>query len=530
MTLVIITGGEKISTYVTDPSGQVIIKKLPAVFSMIDSRVFGGNLSIVSLIFFGCVAATWILPARHKWGRELYSIGGNEEAARLSGVSVRLSKFLAYSFSGLMCAVAGMCQAAQEAQGDPEAGAGYELTAIAMVVIGGTSLAGGRGSMGLTLLGILTIGYLEKILSINAVPEAARSTERKEVRSQEKWFGFSSSFLSDRSQIYVTRKGNMKRRSLTVLFFAALVGFAAMPLFANGGQEKGQAKAAGQPKWVIGMSQCNLGEPWRVQMNADIKAEADKHPEIKMVFKDAQNDTLKRRAHVEEFVSAGVNLLIISPKEAQPLAEPVAMAMEAGIPVIVLDRDIVGERHTEFIGADNVKIGKAVGTWLVDKYGGKKASVVELMGLQTSTPGQDRHKGFVDAIARSDLNVIFQADCKWLEPDARTEMESALARFNTINIVYGHNDPSAHGAYLAAKAVGREKDIVFVGIDSLPQEGVAYVKQGILNATFQYPTGGDVAIRQAIKMLDKEQVPKRITLGSRMFTQDKVDQGGVPIE
>lgn len=169
-----ITGGMKISTYVTQPNGEVIIKELPRIFKMIDSRILGGNLSIVSVIFFVCLIVAWILLARHRWGRELFSIGGNQEAARLSGVPVRSSKAMAYAFSGLMCAVAGICQAAQETQGDPEAGATYELTAIAMVVIGGTSLAGGRGSMGLTLLGILTIGYLQKILSINAVPEAGR--------------------------------------------------------------------------------------------------------------------------------------------------------------------------------------------------------------------------------------------------------------------------------------------------------------------------------------------------------------------
>ena len=157
---------------------------------------------------------------------------------------------------------------------------------------------------------------------------------------------------------------------------------AAMPTFAAG------------KTYVIGMSQCNLGEPWRVQMNADIKREADKHPEIKMVFKDAQNDVLQQRAQVEEFVSAKIDLLIISPKEAQPLAEPVSKAMAAGIPVIVLDRDIIGQNYTEFIGADNVKIGRAVGKWLVKNYGGKGAKVVEIMGLQTSTPGQDRHNGF----------------------------------------------------------------------------------------------------------------------------------------
>jgi ribose/xylose/arabinose/galactoside ABC-type transport system permease subunit len=121
-----------------------------------------------------CALVTWLLLARHRWGRELYALGGNEEAARLSGVPVVRTKMLAYAASGLLAAVAGICQAAQEQQGDPEAGAGYELTAIAIVVIGGTPLTGGRGGIGLTLLGTLTIGYLEKILSINAVPEASR--------------------------------------------------------------------------------------------------------------------------------------------------------------------------------------------------------------------------------------------------------------------------------------------------------------------------------------------------------------------
>ena len=115
---------------------------------------------------------------------------------------------------------------------------------------------------------------------------------------------------------------------------------------------------------------------------------------------------------------------------------------------------------------------------------------------------------------------------KWLEPNARQEMESALARFDKIDLVYAHNDPGAHGAYLAAKAAGREKEMKFVGIDALPQEGVMYVKQGILDATFQYPTGGAEAIDTAVKILKGEKVPKEITLGSRLFTKQNVDQGG----
>jgi ribose transport system substrate-binding protein len=294
---------------------------------------------------------------------------------------------------------------------------------------------------------------------------------------------------------------------------------------ASGGSATSDAPAAAAKSYTIGMSQCNLGEPWRVEMNAELAAAAAKHPELKVVFKDAQNDTLKQRGHVEEFVGAGVNLLIISPKEAQPLTDPVARAMDAGIPVIVLDRQLLGDKFTCFIGADNRKIGHAAGEWIVKKTGGQ-GNIVELKGLMTSTPGQDRDAGFRDAIAGSGLKVIFDADMKWLEPNSRQEMESALARFSKIDCVYAHNDPGAHGAYLAAKAAGREKEMIFVGIDGLPQEGIVYVQQGILDATFQYPTGAAEAIDTALKILHGETVPKEIVLGSRVFDKETVAQGG----
>jgi ribose transport system permease protein len=168
------SGGMKVSTAVQNPDGTYRYVDVPKLFSAIDHRVLHDNISVVTVIFLFCVLMAWLALSKHRWGRYLYAIGGNEEAARLSGVPVVGAKICAYAASGLFAGVAGLCQAAQEQQGDPEAGAGYELTAIAMVVIGGTSLMGGRGGIGLTLLGVLTIGYLDKILSINAVPEAGR--------------------------------------------------------------------------------------------------------------------------------------------------------------------------------------------------------------------------------------------------------------------------------------------------------------------------------------------------------------------
>jgi ribose transport system substrate-binding protein len=109
-------------------------------------------------------------------------------------------------------------------------------------------------------------------------------------------------------------------------------------------------------------------------------------------------------------------------------------------------------------------------------------------------------------------------------------MESALATNSDIDVVYAHNDPGAHGAWLAARAVGREEEMLFVGIDALPHEGQQYVVQGILDATFLYPTGGAEAIDVALEILNGNEVPKHIVLGTRLFTPENVGEGGEPIE
>ena len=168
------SGGKKVTNYIVVPDGAPTTIDHPRIFRLIDAKVLGDQVSIVTLVFLACVVATWIVLARLRLGRHLYAVGGNTEAARLAGVPVSRVLVIAYALSGTFAAIAGICQAAQETQGDPETGLGYELDAIAMVVIGGTSLAGGRGGMALTLVGALTVGYLQKILSINAFSTEVR--------------------------------------------------------------------------------------------------------------------------------------------------------------------------------------------------------------------------------------------------------------------------------------------------------------------------------------------------------------------
>lgn len=318
----------------------------------------------------------------------------------------------------------------------------------------------------------------------------------------------------------------MRRRE--TLKLAAAMSALLLPPGCKSGKKGGDGTK--ESPWILGMSQCNLGEPWRVQMNADIEAAAKSHDNLKMVFKDAQNDALKQRSQVEELVAQGMALLLISPKETAPLTKPVAEAFNAGIPVIVLDREVEGDKFTSFIGGDNVKIGRAAGQWIAEALGGK-GSVVELKGLMTSTPAQQRNQGFREALAEHpDIKVVFEADMEWLEPKARKEMESALSAQSKIDLVYAHNDPGAHGAYLAAKDAGRIGHMKFVGVDALPHEGVAYVKDGLLDATVLYPTGGAEAVELALKILKGDKVDKKLTLGTRIYTRANVESGGKAIE
>ena len=119
---------------------------------------------------------------------------------------------------------------------------------------------------------------------------------------------------------------------------------------------------------------------------------------------------------------------------------------------------------------------------------------------------------------------------EWLRTKARAEMNSALDRFERIDAVYGHNDPAAYGAYQAAEDRQREDEMIFVGVDALRKEGIQYVKSGLLDATFEYPTCGKESIETALKILAGEEVPKNIELGSRIYTQENVDRGGEPLD
>jgi ABC-type sugar transport system substrate-binding protein len=279
-------------------------------------------------------------------------------------------------------------------------------------------------------------------------------------------------------------------------------------------------------KYLIGVSQANLGEPWRVSMNREIQEEAAKHKEVRVIFTDAAQNSQKQISDVERLIKQGIDLLIISPNEAKPLT-PIVQTVYRKIPVIVLDREIESTDYTMFIGADNRLIGRKAGQFIELLLGDKGGDVLEIKGLLGSTPAIDRSEGFREAIAgNAKIHLVGTVAADWLRDKSEDIMNEKLLKWPHVDVVFAHNDPMALGAYNAAEALGR-KEIKFVGIDGLPGQwgGLQLVKQKLLQATFIYPTGGKESIQSALRILNHEtDLPKRVTLNSTKVTEENVNE------
>ena len=313
----------------------------------------------------------------------------------------------------------------------------------------------------------------------------------------------------------------MNKKAISILLTAAM----GVSVLAAGTVTVSAAEK--KDKYVIGMSQCNLGEPWRVAMNDQIAMAAEKHPEFEVIFADAAQDNSKQIADIENFVQMGVDLIITSPNEATPLTNAVSAAYDAGIPVILLDRKIDGDKYTQFIGADNVDMGRIAGEYIADTLLPDGGKVCEIKGLEGTSGGIDRDNGFREGIKKNDkIEIVAVNNADWLREKAITVAEEMLQTNDEIDLFLALNDPMAEGAYIAAKNAGREGDILFVGFDGLPTPdgGIRSVMDGRLSMTQVYPTGGTEAIESAYQLLvEGKELDKTLTLTSEIVTPDNAE-------
>jgi len=275
-----------------------------------------------------------------------------------------------------------------------------------------------------------------------------------------------------------------------------------------------------QVEFVIGVSQANLIEPWRVFMNEEIKEEASKHSNVRIVFTDAAQNSEKQIRDVEELLEEGIDLLIISPNDSAELTPIVAKAFKK-IPVIVLDRAVEGYAYTLYIGPDNKSIGKEAGQYIADLLGNAGGNVVEIQGPSGLPSLRERSAGFREVLGKYDnIRIIDTVIADWQRDKAEDEMEKLLQQYPKIDVVFAHSDYMALGAYKAAKRNG-VNGIKFVGVDGFtgPNGGLQLVEKGILQGTFTCLTGGREAIQYALDILNHEKgIPKKIISRSNKIT------------
>jgi ribose transport system substrate-binding protein len=315
----------------------------------------------------------------------------------------------------------------------------------------------------------------------------------------------------------------MKKRVVVSLLAFLLIAAQPTVLFMGGCQQKDKGK---KEKFLVGLSQATMNHPLRIAMvEGNVNYAKEHYPDMEIVWTDGNNTSSKQVRDVEDLIARGIDLLIIAPITAEGLTDICATAMEKGIPVVTLDRN-VNTPVTCFIGAENYPMGELAAKWLINKTAGQ-ANVIEIQGTAGASATIERNRGFRDGIKSAfGIKVIAETYADYLREPAMTYMEDMLQRFGPgeINVVYCHNDEMALGAVTAIQAVGRGNEgIIVTGMDGTE---VAFdaIKDGSLAFSIVYPAVAPEGVQYAWKILNGEKVPQRVLLDTALVDSTNISQ------
>lgn len=273
-------------------------------------------------------------------------------------------------------------------------------------------------------------------------------------------------------------------------------------------------------KYVIGVSQCSE-DIWRDKLNDELLMETYQHKDVELLFASAKDNDKLQTEQIEKFIQRGVDLLIISPNQVHSITPVIDKAYDKGIPVILFDRKTDSQKYTAFIGADNVKVGKTIGEFIAKTLHGE-GKVIEIKGLDNSSPAIDRHKGFVQALNKyPDIQLKRTLSSEWTKESGYKSIKSAIADAKDCNIIWGQNDRMAEGARRAMAEAGI-RNVLYVGTDALPSKGggIEAVHNGKLLASYIYPTRGDMVMQLAMRILKKQPFHRDNYLKGALVTKD----------
>lgn len=285
------------------------------------------------------------------------------------------------------------------------------------------------------------------------------------------------------------------------------------------------ASCANQPrKYIIGVSQCSM-DTWREKLNSELKTAEYLNDSVEVRLASADDDNASQLSQINYFIDQGVSLLIVSPNQVNAISPALERAQQKGIPVILVDRKTQSKKYTAFIGCDNYLLGKLVGDYIAQRLNGK-GRIVEIRGLEDSSPAIDRHRGFVDAVnAYPDLQIVASESGDWKEQSGSEVMKRVLSKTQDFDYVFAQNDRMASGAYKVACEHGLQDKCRFVGVDGLAGKdgGLELVRQGVLEASMLYPTKGDEVIALAMKILRHEPFARDNYLPTSIVTRNNAE-------
>ena len=277
-------------------------------------------------------------------------------------------------------------------------------------------------------------------------------------------------------------------------------------------------------KYIIGVSQCSM-DAWREKLNSELRTAEYLNDSIEMRLASADDDNDSQLSQINYFIDQGVSLLIVSPNQVHAISPALERAQQKGIPVILVDRKTQSKKYTAFIGCDNYLLGKLVGDYIAQRLKGK-GRIVEIRGLDDSSPAIDRHRGFVDALnAYPDLQIVASESGDWKEQSGSEVMKRVLSKTQDFDYVFAQNDRMAYGAYKVACEHGLQDKCRFVGVDGLAGKdgGLELVRQGVLEASMLYPTKGDELIALAMKILRHEPFARDNYLSTSIVTRNNAE-------
>lgn len=277
-------------------------------------------------------------------------------------------------------------------------------------------------------------------------------------------------------------------------------------------------------KYRIGISQCS-DDSWRQKQNSEFRFMSYINDSVEVDIKSAKDNNVQQAAQIDSLVDEGIDLLVVCPNQLDGVTKAIERAYDKGIPVIFFDRTTNSNKYTAFIGCDNYRIGFNLGTYIANQLNGS-GRVVEIRGLDNSSPAKGRHEGFVDALKNyPDVKIVASEGADWEQTGAEKAMEKILAKTTDFDYVYAHNDRMAYAAYLTMRRHNLSGKAKFVGVDGLLGKGggVEMVNEGILDASYLNPTGGQEVVDLAMKILTGKDFNRSNSLSTTIITKNNAE-------